>query len=75
MDKGTPQGARFAIRCLYPEPGAARVKDELVRLLLASKVDCGEDLDVEKVGKVLFEEPLAVFHASIGRWITRVVQG
>ena len=32
--------ARVAIRCLYPEPGAARVEYELVRLSLAAEVHC-----------------------------------
>ena len=32
--------ARDALRCLYPEPRAASVEDQLMRLVLAAKVDC-----------------------------------
>ena len=47
-----------AIRCLYPEPGAASVKDELVRLPLTAKVHCAEDLNVKEVRQVLLQEAL-----------------
>ena len=42
-------GARSTLGSLYPEPGAARVKNQLVRLMLASKVHRREYLDVKEV--------------------------
>ena len=47
------RGARLTLRCLYPEPGAARVEDQLVGLPLAPEVHCRENLYVEEVGEVL----------------------
>ena len=49
-----------AIRCLYPEPGTACVKDELVWLSLTAKVHSAEDLNVEEVGQVLLQEALVL---------------
>jgi len=43
-------GAGRTLRCLYPEPGAARVEDQLMRLVLTAKVDGREDLNIEEVG-------------------------
>ena len=40
MDKRVGARTRIAIRCLYPEPGAARVEYQLVRLPSAAKVHC-----------------------------------
>ena len=53
MNEGAVACARFTIRCLYPEPGAARVEDQLVGLPLAPEVHCRENLYVEEVGEVL----------------------
>jgi len=53
--------ASCAFRSLYPKPGTTRIEDQLVRLLLASEVNSGEDLNVEEVGQVLLQEPLTVF--------------
>ena len=41
--------ASLTLRCLYPEPGATCVENELMWLSLASKVDCGKYLYVEEV--------------------------
>ena len=60
MDKRLAGSARITVRCLYPEPGTAGVKDELVGLMPAAEVHCGEDLDVEEVGEVLLEVALSV---------------
>ena len=39
----------LTFRCLYPEPGATCIENELMWLSLASKVDCGKYLYVEEV--------------------------
>ena len=51
--------ACIAIRCLYPEPRAASVEDELVGLTSTAEVDCRENLNVEEVRQVLLEEAWA----------------
>ena len=51
---------RVAVGCLYPEPGAARVEDELVRLVLTAEVHGRKYLDVEEICQVLFQESTSV---------------
>ena len=60
MDERALPVARVAVRCLYPEPGTASVEYELMRLVLAAKVHCREDLDVKEVRQVLFQKALTV---------------
>jgi hypothetical protein len=80
VDEGAARRARVAIRCLYPEPGASCIEDQLVRFLLASEVHSGKNLDVKEVGQVFLQEPLTVFWGPIslaviveGKWIEELV--
>ena len=70
MDEGAVARARLTIRCLYPEPGAARVEYKLVRLSPAAEVDRWEYLYVEKVGQVLLKEALVTI-----RWRIVTISG
>ena len=53
MDERRYTSASVTVRCLYPEPGAARVENQLVWLPLASEIDCRENLDVKEVRQIL----------------------
>jgi hypothetical protein len=54
----------LALRGLHPEPGAARVENQLVWLLVAPEKHRREDLDVEEVLQVLLVD------AFLGKWLT-----